>query len=999
MFILTVARGPDEGRQFPLSPGTTYTVGSGEEDTVRLTDPKVLGRHCALEVKPAYVLLKNLTATAGTFVGEKKIAQSELRGPASFRIGDTTLAIKPGVAEKPPPPTDPLVGRIIGGYKLIEVVGKGGMGTVFKATQLSLHRDVALKVLAPALAKDKNFVDLFINEARAAAQLIHPNIVQVYDAGTEGDISFFSMEYLAQGSVEEVLARDKKMAWQEAILMVLEAAHGLEYAEGKRIVHRDIKPDNLMLNADGRVKIADLGLAKRGEESKDEGVIGTPHFIPPEQALGKEVDTRADIYSLGATFFRMVTGRTLFSGKSAKEIVLKHIKEPPPAASSVEKEIPDELDLIFARMLAKEPDQRYQTARELITALETVCAHHGIKGSIIRRGVGKRVLVPLVLLLLAGGGVIYKLATREKEVVESPEAREARLKAERDAADFEKRNAALVLERRRTAVRTEWETLDNAFYRIAAQNSIDSVYDDEEKTAATLEKAWLDYFAQLREYAGKPETAEFEEELGFAAKALEKAATLAKRLENNKLAASDKKDWIARQKEAAKDIDGKSRLRLAELLRERAYERAANYCERLTKEPRPKEDPFLPVESAEWQSPVAAEVKVPASTVKQIADIIAKSRQYFADEGKLIVRKAQGDWDAVKASLPPAPETSADAEIEKAAAALQEVEEKFVDAGGRPVKEIQEFAAEARRKRLEFTKLLETRYANRLGADRELIRRKLRDLRSLDPSRTPNLIMNLEVGKALAEWQRLLEDGEVKSPRYRAFLEERIRMLRWIDYLFATFQRDVRISDATKEAAPLRSLESEGVFEEGSDPFPFRFDKPPENPYEFKLNRKFRGNDLWRYGSMPLDWVHTHCFHVPGKNGAAGEIRWVEVPPVLRFALGAFCYETMQYRAAQQHFELLKDDETYGTAAAYLLERSGREAAARAEYESLLQKGREAKTTKDVQTVLAALKTFNARHAGTLFLIEVMRQKDLVDSDFFGAEEVPAMPKTPPRPA
>ena len=160
-------------------------------------------------------------------------------------------------------------------YQIHGIIGEGGMGTVFKATQLSLHRDVALKVLAPALSKDRNFVDLFINEARAAAQLIHPNIVQVYDAGTEGETSFFSMEYLGKGSVEELLTREKKMPWGEAILMVLEAAHGLEYAEGKGIVHRDIKPDNLMLNEDGRIKIADLGLAKRAEDVKEEGVIGT----------------------------------------------------------------------------------------------------------------------------------------------------------------------------------------------------------------------------------------------------------------------------------------------------------------------------------------------------------------------------------------------------------------------------------------------------------------------------------------------------------------------------------------------------------------------------------------------------------------------------------------------------------------------------------------------------------------------------------------------------
>ncbi|MCZ6786639.1 MAG: serine/threonine-protein kinase, partial [Planctomycetota bacterium] len=335
MYICTVSRGPDRGKRLRLVSGKTFVVGSGDDADLVLTDPKVLHPHCTLELKGDRILLTDKTASAGTYVDDKKIAKALLGAKNSFRIGDSLIALTLAPKSAPAPMDDPLVGKIVGGYAVKDVVGRGGMGTVYHATQLSLRRGVALKVLASKLAKDTAFRDLFINEARAAAQLVHPNVVQVYDGGTEGDLTYFSMEFMGAGTVEDLLQRDGKIPWKKAILQVLEAAHGLEYAEKKHIVHRDIKPDNLMINDDGRVKIADLGLAKRGESDGDEGIIGTPHFIPPEQALGKDVDTRADIYSLGATFFRMITGKTVFDGKTAKEIVLKHIKEPAPAASSV----------------------------------------------------------------------------------------------------------------------------------------------------------------------------------------------------------------------------------------------------------------------------------------------------------------------------------------------------------------------------------------------------------------------------------------------------------------------------------------------------------------------------------------------------------------------------------------------------------------------------------------------------------------------------------------
>jgi tRNA A-37 threonylcarbamoyl transferase component Bud32 len=507
LLVLQVTRGPDQGKKLHLEPGKTYTVGCNEDASFVLTDPLVLKGHCSLEVADGAVVLRNHTASAGTFVGDQKVSQANLKANSTFRIGGTTLTLAPApaVAPKPaakppekPAAPDPLVGRIVGGYKLNELVGAGGMGKVYRSTQLSLHRDVAFKVLRDQHVKDKGFRDLFINEARAAAQLVHPNVVQVYDAGTEGDLVYFSMEFLGQGSVEEILEREKRIPWEKTILMVLEAAHGLAYAESKGIVHRDIKPDNLMLNEAGQVKIADLGLAKRGEGSEDAGVIGTPHFIPPEQALGKDVDRRADIYSLGATFFRMATGRTLFTGKTAKEIVLKHIKEPPPAASSLDETIPDDLDLVLAKMLAKDPEQRYQSAQDVIAALEEVCAHHGIKGSIIKRGVGKKVLIPLILLLLVAGGAVYYLVARGPETVTDPAA-EARAKQEEERRiEEQKRRVAAERDKRRSDAQNKLLLRGKARSDLSEDFPIYSVYDDPAK-APQLEDEWL---AVAKEFEG-----------------------------------------------------------------------------------------------------------------------------------------------------------------------------------------------------------------------------------------------------------------------------------------------------------------------------------------------------------------------------------------------------------------------------------------------------------------------------------------------------------------
>ena len=214
------------------------------------------------------------------------------------------------------------------------------MGTVYRATQNSLHRTVALKVLSPQLAHDPEFVELFLKEARAAAQLHHPNVVTIFDVGSAGNTHYFSMEVFDGGSVEQWLRREKRLPVDRALTMTRDAAKALEFAESKHILHRDVKPDDLMVTAQGVVKLADLGIAaRRGEETT--GRFGTPHFVAPECIKGASADHRSDLYSLGATLFRMLTGRTPFQGANVGEILDAVQRTEAPRLREIDPNIPE----------------------------------------------------------------------------------------------------------------------------------------------------------------------------------------------------------------------------------------------------------------------------------------------------------------------------------------------------------------------------------------------------------------------------------------------------------------------------------------------------------------------------------------------------------------------------------------------------------------------------------------------------------------------------------
>lgn len=267
---------------------------------------------------------------------------------------------------------------VLGDYVLLRPIGAGGMGRVFEAKHRTMDRIVALKVLPSARMKDPEQVSRFRQEVKAAAKLFHPNIVTAFDAGESQDIHYLVMEYVDGSALSQTVKQHGPVTLETAISYVLQAAQGLQYAHSRGVVHRDIKPSNLMLDADGSVKILDMGTARFGEEEKQEenltqtGVImGTVNYMSPEQARdAHSVDHRTDIYSLGCTFYYLLTAKPLYEGDMITTL-LAHAQKPIPEIQEYDRHIPDWVDAALKRMLAKNPNDRFQSITEVIESIES----------------------------------------------------------------------------------------------------------------------------------------------------------------------------------------------------------------------------------------------------------------------------------------------------------------------------------------------------------------------------------------------------------------------------------------------------------------------------------------------------------------------------------------------------------------------------------------------------------------------------------------------------
>ena len=257
-------------------------------------------------------------------------------------------------------------------YEIIEQIGTGGMSDVYKAKCHKLNRYVAIKVMKSEFSEDKTFVSKFRAEAQSVAGFTHPNVVNVYDVGDENGIYYIVMELVEGITLKKYIEKRGKLPFKEAVSIAIQVANGLDAAHKHHIVHRDIKPQNIIVSKEGKVKVTDFGIAKVASSStiNSSSTMGSVHYISPEQARGGYSDERSDIYSLGITIFEMLTGTVPFDGDSTVAVAVQHIQDEIPAPSTVAADIPVSIDKIVLKCTQKKPDRRYQSAAELITDLK-----------------------------------------------------------------------------------------------------------------------------------------------------------------------------------------------------------------------------------------------------------------------------------------------------------------------------------------------------------------------------------------------------------------------------------------------------------------------------------------------------------------------------------------------------------------------------------------------------------------------------------------------------
>lgn len=279
-----------------------------------------------------------------------------------------------------------LEGQTLGKYRILEPLGRGGMARVYRAYHSNLNRYVAVKVLRPDLVEEEEFIARFRREAQAVAALRHPNIIQVFDFDVQGEITYMVMELLEGDTLKTRLndyrIRGEGMEWGEIVRVMLDVLSGLAYAHHEGMIHRDVKPANILLTKKGQAVIADFGIAQivGGTRHTAAGALmGTLDYMAPEQGLEGKSDERSDIYSLGITFYEMLTQRTPFAADTPLAVLMKHLNDPLPLPRKIKPEIPKSLELVTLKSLSKHPEDRYQNAAEMARDLQKAAQKAGIE--------------------------------------------------------------------------------------------------------------------------------------------------------------------------------------------------------------------------------------------------------------------------------------------------------------------------------------------------------------------------------------------------------------------------------------------------------------------------------------------------------------------------------------------------------------------------------------------------------------------------------------------
>src|ERR1700677_1991989 len=351
--------------------------------------------------------------------------------PVSSRYHDSPTVIGPPSRTLPGAYTEPGSSDLSPGhllaqrYEVLSLLGEGGMGAVYKARDVELDRLVALKLIRPDLARNRAILDRFKQELILATQVTHRNVVRIYDLGEAEGIKFITMEYVEGEDLAAVLRQRTKLPPQEAVAIIEQVCRALEAAHGVGVIHRDLKPQNIMCEKGGRILVMDFGLAKtlEGERMTQTGaMVGTMEYMSPEQALAGNLDQRSDIFSLGLIFYELLTGQTPFRADSALASLIKRTQERVVPVSEFDKSVPPELSQIVSRCLERDDALRYQSAAELLADLE-LCQGTGKSGIIAARlrpgprrwaDENKRLLAGAAVLLLLLVAVIGYFLTRPK---------------------------------------------------------------------------------------------------------------------------------------------------------------------------------------------------------------------------------------------------------------------------------------------------------------------------------------------------------------------------------------------------------------------------------------------------------------------------------------------------------------------------------------------------------------------------------------------------------
>ncbi len=317
-----------------------------------------------------------------------------------------------------------MIGKEIGNHRILKELGRGGMGVVYKANQLSLGRLVAMKVLPQHLTSDPAFIKRFENEARAIAKLNHPNIVQIHDISHQDELYYYTMEFIEGVPLDEIIYKEGFLPVERAINIIVQVAKALQYAHSQGIVHRDIKPSNIMIDKLSRIKVTDFGLALQERTTRltmDGGIVGTPEYMSPEQAAGQTATPRSDIYSLGVVFYELLTGKVPFEADSPLMLINKIQNSEPEWPRSINADIPLEIEKVIQTMMAKNTRDRYASCQEVIQDLRRVKTGQPIAARPKRRySVGLAAAVGALVLATAAGGGLFFLKHSKNGYPEAP---------------------------------------------------------------------------------------------------------------------------------------------------------------------------------------------------------------------------------------------------------------------------------------------------------------------------------------------------------------------------------------------------------------------------------------------------------------------------------------------------------------------------------------------------------------------------------------------------